>query len=250
MVFNWYFEWNLIQVMFMLLAWGFLAYGVWRIYQTQNIAERPVLWKLIIAVLIGLFSFSINLPLFEGVFSIAILPLGVWILYAMLKGKNRWDSYRKYAWLGFLWNYFFLGAALLAIGVSGVIYPKHEVETYLDDVSKAELLSIHPSGKEVHLNVMKLEESLSSFTWEQSNVTQWYEEIREQMWSNEEDKEQKNVQEKFPYLLTDVKAKAGKKVRVYVEYDGKGLLVTTKDNQYYFRSNNATFLKERGSANE
>ena len=198
-----------------------------------------------IAVLIGLFSFSFNFPLFEEVLSLAILPLGVWILYGVLKGKERWGAYRKYAWLGFLGNYIFLGASILAIGLSGVLYPKDEVGTYLADVSKVELVPIHPSGREVDLNVAKLEESLFSFERERSNVIQWYEEIREQIWPAEENKKPEKVQEKFPYLLTGVKAKAGKKVQVYMESDGKGLLVTTEDRQYYFRSNTASFLKER-----
>lgn len=230
-----------------ILAWGLLAFFGWHIYRAQHIDEQPKLWKLIIIVLTGIFSFSINLPLFEEFLSLAILPLGVWISYGVLKGKGRWLAYRKYAWLGFIGNYFFLGATTLAIGISGIIYPKDEVETYLADISNVELLSIHPSGKEGTVSVPKLEESLSSFKWKRSNVIQWYEEIREQKSSAEESKGQEKVQEKFPYLLTNVKAKAGQKVRVYVESDGKGLLVTTKDHQFYFRSNTASFLTERSS---
>lgn len=244
------FEWNIIQVVCTILAWGLLAFLGWRIYRSQHVDKQPQLWKIIIIVFIGIFSFSINLPLFEEILSLAILPLGVWISYGVLKGKGRWLTYRKYAWLGFAGNYFFLGATILAIGISGILYPKNEVETYLADVSEVELLSIHPSGKEVNISVPKLEESLSSFKWERSNVIQWHDEMIEQKWSAEENKEQEKVQEKFPYLLTNVKAKAGQKVRVYVESDGKGLLVTIKDRQFYFRSNSASFLNERGSDNE
>ncbi len=230
-----------------MLAWMVLAFWFWRTCKAQPIEERPDRWKIMITVLTGLFSFSINLPMFDEVLTLAILPLGVWILYGILKRNERWQAYRKYAWIGFLGNYIFFGAAILAIGLSGLFYPKDSIETYLADISNVELIPIHPSGKEVDLNITKLEESLVTFEREHGNVVQWYEEIREQKWPTEENKEPEKAQEKFPYLLTGVKAKAGKNVQVYVELDGKGLLVTSEDHQYYFRSNTASFLKERGS---
>ncbi|MCV9888013.1 hypothetical protein [Metabacillus halosaccharovorans] len=244
---NWDFELNTIELACTILAWMVLAFWLWRIYNAQHIEERPDLWKVIFTVFIGLFSFSLTLPLFDEVLSLAVLPLGVWILYGILKRYERWQAYRKYAWIGFLGNYIFFGAAILAIGLSGLVYPKDSIETYLADVSNVELIPIHPSGKKVDLNITKLQESLVTFEHEQSNVVQWYEEIREQKWPTEENKEPGKAQEKFPYLLTGVKAKAGEHVQVYVELDGKGLLVTTEDRQYYFRSNTASFLKERGS---
>jgi len=244
---NWDFELNTIGLACTILAWMVLAFWLWRTYNAQHIEERPDLWKVMITVFIGLFSFSLNLPLFDEVLSLAVLPLGVWILYGILKRNERWQAYRKYAWIGFLGNYIFFGAAILAIGLSGLVYPKDSIDTYLADVSNVELIPIHPSGKKVDLNITKLQESLVTFEHEQSNVVQWYEEIREQKWPTEENKEPEKAQEKFPYLLTGVKAKAGINVQVYIEFDGKGLLVTTEDRQNYFRSNTASFLKERGS---
>ncbi|MCK0473725.1 hypothetical protein [Halalkalibacter sp. APA_J-10(15)] len=244
---NWNFEMNMIGVASTILAWVILAVLIRGTYNTQNSDERPKLWKIIIAVLIGLFSFSINLTLFSELFSIAILPLGVLILYGVLQGKKRWEAYRKYAWIGFFGNYIFLGTAILAILLTGVLYPIDDVKTYLADLSEAELLSIHPSGQEVGMNVTQLEESLFSFEREHLDAVQWYEDIREQKRPSEEYINPESVQEKFPYLLTGVGAQAGKEVRIYVESDGKGLLITTKDHQYYFRSDTASFLEERGN---
>ncbi|MFA9455166.1 hypothetical protein ACERJO_00150 [Halalkalibacter sp. AB-rgal2] len=244
---NWNFEMNMIGIASTLLAWVFIAILIRSTYNAQNTEERPKLWKIIVAVLIGLFSFSINLTLFSEVYSIAILPLGVWILYGVLQGKKRWEAYRKYAWIGFLGNYIFLGTAILAILLTGLLYPKDDVKTYFADMSEAELLAIHSSGKEVDMNVTQLEDSLVSFAREHLDAVQWYEEIRKQKWPSEEYINPENVQEKFPYLLTGVRAKAGKEVRIYVESDGKGLLITTKDHQYYFRSDTASFLEERGN---
>lgn len=40
----------------------------------------------------------------EAEVKLAVLPLGVWILYGIFSKKNEgksWDTYRKFAWLGF-----------------------------------------------------------------------------------------------------------------------------------------------------
>ncbi|KPB03243.1 hypothetical protein [Bacillus sp. CHD6a] len=242
------YEGNIIDLLSVIFAWGVIAVIIVRIYRVQNAEERPRIWKIVMAVLLGLFSFSFTFPLFNENFSIAILPLGVWILYGLLNRRERWEAYSKYAWTGFLGNFIFLGTALLAIGLAAVYYPKDEVRTYLTDVSDVELLVTHPSGEDAVLDITRLDDALSTFRYEDSDVIQWFEEIREQIWSEEESKEPVNVQEKFPYLLTGVKTKTREKMHVYLEQDGKGLLITTKSNQYYFKSKTASFLEVRGHA--
>lgn len=238
---------NIIELLCILLAWGLIAVLVLRMYLRQDSEVRPKIWKIIIVVLLGLFSFTFTFPIYNEPFSIAVLPLGVWILYGVLNRKGRWEAYRKYAWIGFGGNFIFLSTAILAIGLAAVFYPKDEVRTFLTDVSKVDLLVTHPSGGDVKLNEEKFDEALSTFKYERSNVIQWFEEVREQMWP-EEDEEPIEIQEKFPYLLTDVKTKTSETIQVYLEKDGKGLLVTTKKNQYYYRSKTASFLEERGNA--
>ncbi len=225
----------------MITFWG------WRIYRKQDKKELPRIWRIVITVWIGLLSFSFNITFAGELLSLAILPLGVWLLYALI-GKERWEAYRKYAWIGFTGNYIFLLTSLLAIGLSSVFYPKDEVETFLADVDSAELLITHPSGEEVILNKVKLEEDLQSFEQTRLDVIQWTEEIREQQWAIEDNRTSEKVQEKFPYSLTGVKPKTGEKITVYVEMDGNGLLVTTKNTQYYYRSDTASFLEKRGNA--
>ncbi|NLP49847.1 DUF1129 domain-containing protein [Bacillus sp. RO1] len=247
---NFYFgyEGNIIDLLSVIFAWGIISVIIVRIYRVQNAEERPRIWKIFVAVLLGLFSFSFTFPLFNEPFSIAVLPLGVWILYGLLNRRERWEAYRKYAWTGFVGNFIFLGTALLVIGLTSVFYPEDEVRTYLTDVSDVELLVTHPSGEGVTINKEKLDDSLSTFEYERSNVIQWFEEIREQMWPEEESEEPVEIQEKFPYLLTGVKTKTGEKIQVYVEHDGKGLLVTTKKKQHYYRSKTDSFLEEKGNA--
>ncbi|HWK23352.1 MAG TPA: hypothetical protein VNS08_10025, partial [Ureibacillus sp.] len=88
---NWDFELNTIGLGCTILAWMVLAFWLWRTYNAQQIEERPDLWKVMITVFIGFFSFSLNLPLFDEVLSLAVLPLGVWILYGILKRNERWQ---------------------------------------------------------------------------------------------------------------------------------------------------------------
>ncbi|WP_404461184.1 hypothetical protein [Sutcliffiella horikoshii] len=184
-----------------------------RIYVRQDAEERPKLWKILIAVLLGLFSFTFTFIFFNEPLSIAILPLGVWILYGILKRKGRWEAYRKYAWTGFGGNFIFLSTAILAIGLAAVFYPTDEVRTYLTDVSNVELLVTHPSGGEVKINEEKLDASLSTFQYERSNVIQWFEDIREQIWPEEEREEPVDIQEKFPYLLTGENQKLARRFK-------------------------------------
>lgn len=247
MNFFWNFEWNIVGIMCTLLGWTLITFWGLKNYREQDKEERPRIWRIVITVWIGLLSFSFNIPFADELLSLAILPLGVLVLYAFI-GKQRWGAYRKYAWIGFTGNYIFLLTALLAIGLSSVFYPKDEVETFLADVDSAEILITHPSGEEVIVNKVKLEENLHSFEQTRSDVIQWFEEIREQQWAIEDNRTSEKVQERFPYLLTGVKPKTGEKITVYVEMDGKGLLVTTKNNQYYYRSDSASFLEKRGSA--
>jgi NADH:ubiquinone oxidoreductase subunit 2 (subunit N) len=157
------YEGNIIDLLSVIFAWVIIAVIIVRIYRMQNAEERPKIWKIIIVVFLGLFSFSYTFPLFNEPFSIAILPLGVWILYGLLNRKERWEAYRKYAWTGFAGNFIFLGTALLAIGLAALFYPKDEARTYLTDVSGVELLVIHPSGEVAELDLARLDDDLSNF---------------------------------------------------------------------------------------
>ncbi|CAM5222527.1 hypothetical protein UACE39S_02711 [Ureibacillus acetophenoni] len=63
--------------------------------------------KIAVAIVVGLFTFSINFG--NEMMKISILPLGVWILYFAFRNKGEsWEKYRAYAWLGFWANFIFL----------------------------------------------------------------------------------------------------------------------------------------------
>lgn len=234
-------DWNLINSLTTIVAWLILGFVIFRTYQKQDEEERPKLIKIFFIVMFGLFSFSINLPAFGELVSVAVLPIGVWLTLAFTEKSGRWQNYRKYSWIGFLANYLFLAGTLVGIFISSVIYPEGEIETYLDEVSEAELIAIHPSATEGVLNAEQFQEDISSFEPEYADIIKWFDDAMVQKQSLEPDGTGQ-IEEKFPYIIIGTESKEGKRVQVYLEADGKGLLVTTDEHQYYYRSPSATFL--------
>jgi len=105
------FNWSIVSTFLSMLAYGLIAYLAYKQYQKQPL--KPKIWKLIVVIFVGLFSFSFEWSMSNTVLKLAILPLGVWLLYLVCSGnKQRWQKYRSFAWLGFGGNYLILAAAL------------------------------------------------------------------------------------------------------------------------------------------
>lgn len=112
-----------------IIGWGILIGAVCYLYRKQT--EKPVIWKMVIIIYIGLFCFNFSFIVSETPVKIAILPLGVWILILVFgKRKERWKVYRPFAWLGFFGNYIFLITTLLSSLVQSLLYPTDKVETF------------------------------------------------------------------------------------------------------------------------
>jgi hypothetical protein len=224
---------NIIALIMILLA-------IRMIYSKQEL--KPKLWKILIVVFVGLFSFSINLPFMDQQVKLAILPLGVWILYGIYSRRsegNSWETYRRYAWLGFLTNYLFLVMSILIPLVHVGFYPKNDITTYISEVKSAQLIRTHPSADNLTLDHHLLLSQIDSMKNEPVYSDEWYRETFE-MRAEEERKD-----ERFPYQLTGITSKwgSGAQSLIHVERDGKGILITTGQEQFYFRSDQS-FLKE------
>ncbi len=233
---------NYIELMTNLIGWGILLilFAVYMKKEAQNNYEikGPTGWKALIVTIVGVFSFSINLPIYETNVQLAILPLGVWILYAVLSGRKRWNVYRKYAWLGFVANYIFFAMTLLSIGIYQLVFPVDRISTFVGNIQQPELIITHPSGGEqVTINEKVLHDILSNMKATEMDSWRWYDESQPII----EDDEEGNTPsaEKFPYVLTGTSSKAGSGTDplIFVENDGKGLLILTGNNHYYFRAN-------------
>ncbi|MDZ5471559.1 hypothetical protein SM124_07340 [Bacillus sp. 31A1R] len=221
---------NIPILILSVLAWITMGVLFFQIYKRQ--IEKPKVWKAILVVIIGIFSFSINWPMLNQVIKIPILPLGVWLLYFIYrKSVDKWLVYRKYAWLGFFSGYLFLATSLLSLPVNHLFYPKDQLETYLANMENAHMIILHPSGVESSLNKEKLEQSIGQMEPSTIYSDEWYSETYM-------DPDEKNKSERFPYQLVGVNPKIGSGMvsTVYVERDGKGLLISTPNGQQYFRS--------------
>lgn len=119
---------NMVHLAGVLACWCIVLWLMIRQYRKQQ--KKPVVWKMVIVVWVGLFAFNFHLPMFGQVAKLSILPLGVWILYLFFR-KRSWDTYRRFAWLGFFANYLFLVITLLSGAAHQAIYNKRNPSTYL-----------------------------------------------------------------------------------------------------------------------
>lgn len=120
---------NSIAIMINILEWAVIGLLAYKTYKKRTV--NPKVWKVMVAIFVGLFAFTIDVEWFDTPVKIPVLPLGVWILYGVLNRKeDRWDTYRPYAWIGFFGNAFVLAGALIGSLVYGMVYPEDQAGTY------------------------------------------------------------------------------------------------------------------------
>lgn len=225
---------NVIDLLMTLLSWGVIIYFMSYIYRKQEV--KPLLWKIALVTIIGLIIFSFDFTVFNTIIKIPILPLGVWVVYFFARGDEAvWEKYRPYAWLGFFANFLFIATALVTILLHNLVFPKSDLTTFISSFETAEINQLHSSAAEVRLD----QELLKRLAFDEQIVqsVQWYSEIE----LNGEPNERK---EKFPYQLVGTTSKWGSGIptMIYIEENGKGILVDTTDKQRYFRTDES-FLK-------
>lgn len=212
---------------------GWLVIGLLALRSYKKQLIKPEMWKVFIVIIIGIFSFSIKWVVFGKVVSLAILPLGVWLLYFFKrKDEEKWRRYRSFAWIGFLGNYIFLSLSLVMIPIHFVLYPPKEPTTYIANVENASVIASHSSVSNVTLNKEMLQDQLNIMKETPIYSDGWYLAIREQK------------KERFPYILINTLPKWGSGIAsiIYVENDGKGILITSdKQQQQYYRFDESVF---------
>jgi hypothetical protein len=224
------YSFNIVSIVMSIIEWAVIAFLAYRVY--KRLSAKPKVWKVILVIFVGLFSFTINMEWFHTLVKIPILPLGVWILYGVLNRKeDRWDNYRRFAWIGFLANFIFLAGTLITIPIHSLIYPENELSTYISETKEASINIIHPSGEGRTLDQKELKKQLSEGEQVEFDSEIWYQEMYM------ESDNSKNKNERFPYQVIDTTPKwgSGQNPDIYMESDGKGILVSTPRTQYYFR---------------
>ena len=225
---------NLIEFIFELISWAIIGLIAYRLY--RRIPEKSKVLKILVCTYIGLFSFSINWNVADTQVKFSILPLGVWILYLILRRKEgRWERYRSFAWLGFFANYIFLANTLLSIPVHQFFYSEDELSTYISHVEDASIIATYPSANEQTLDKESLQKQIHNMKPAANHGIEWY---------NEMEMESTKKSEKFPYQLIDFSPKWGSNLNavIYIEADGKGLLVSTPKKQLYYRSKESMLM--------
>jgi hypothetical protein len=239
-MFNFNYTTDAVSIGMDVAAWVLIGLAAFRLYKRQQV--KPRVWKIVVVILAGLFSFSINWELSGNFMKIPILPLGVWVLYGILKREeDRWNHYRSFAWLGFAGNFILLAAALVSIPLYSVVYPPSDAPTHIADAGDASIVVIHPTGDGgLVFDNDRLVEQLPSMKQEKVLSDVWY----EQMYLKSDGYRNKN--ERFPYQLIGASPKwgSGMKPVIYVEGHGRGILITTAQDQVYFRFNESILKEE------
>lgn len=219
---------NIIFIALSLLGWGLIITLHWRQYLKQQ--EKPAVWKIVVIALVGMFSISITTTLFQTPAKISILPLGVFFIYVLLR-KPSWQIYRKYAWIGFWSNFILLTVTLLSASIHHFVYPKEKLSTYIANINDAAIIQIHPTASEAVFNKEQFKKQLQNLEPIAVESDLWYQ-------ASVFESEPYYHKERFPYQLIGVEPRWGSGLRtvIYVEDNGKGFLITTPDQQYYYRS--------------
>lgn len=219
------------------LAWITIMFFAFHILKKQSV--KPKVWKAIVILFVGIFSFAINFDMFNSLVKLPILPLGVWILYWIFhKQEEKWQVYRSYAWLGFFANFIFLIATLITTPIHDFSYPKDDLPTYISNVENTSMNRIHPSAHDSLLNKDKLLKQIDRMSQDKIYSQEWYNDTYV-------DTETNRKTERFPYQLIGTKAKWGSGINtmIFIEEDGRGLLISTSQKQFYFRSEES-FIEE------
>ncbi|QPC47617.1 hypothetical protein [Mangrovibacillus cuniculi] len=230
---------NIIEIFFLLLSWGIVAYLAYRIQKKQT--EKIKVWKIFVIIYIGLFCFSFNYTVDTELIRIPLLPLGVWILYFIWrKDQTKWEKYRRFAWLGFWSNLIFLTLGTVAMFVYPVMYANDNPSTFISKLDDPTILSIYMNVEEVELDEQNFLATLAKMKPAHIYSDKWYREAFEGY-------ENPDKQERFPYLLEGAKGKWGSGVNsaIYIEKDGKGIYVATSKGHYYFRSEVSLLVGEK-----
>ncbi|MGG4267167.1 hypothetical protein [Peribacillus simplex] len=214
-----------------LIAFSYMLIGIAFaiIYKKQE--SPPKAWKALVVFVLGMLTFRFTFNLSDEVVGVPIIPIGVALLSWLLRRKGneeRWQRFRRFAWLGFLSNFIFLAASLLAIPLDEMMYPKNVPSTYMMDVKRASLMATHPNSKEVTLNKEELQRQMNKMKQKKIESESWYYGINEDS----------GYKEMFPYILSGTVPEKGSGLNalIYIEEEGKGLLITpNKGQQIYFR---------------
>ena len=230
---------NLVEVVVYSMCWLIIFVIAFTLYKKQE--RKPIIWKAVIVYFVGLISFTFNYPLEQKAIHFALIPLGVIAIYLLFSKRPNFNTYLNFAWFGFFSNYVFLIGTLLTIPLYSFVYDKNDIHTYMSRLENIEILAIHPSANDnVTVRSSILEQVKAAKKKPLMNADWYYESVGDD----------RVEVERFPYILANVAPKRGSNVTatIYVEKDGKGLLIAAPTKHLYYRLDESIF--QEVTANE
>ncbi|WP_413374951.1 hypothetical protein [Alkalihalobacillus sp. 1P02AB] len=227
------FSGSFISIGLVLFGWSLFLIVLVSIYRRDEAVHS--LWRVLLVGYIGLFSYDFSFQINEIQYTAPILPLGVFILVLFLrKRENGWAKYKKYAWIGFAFNFLFFMTDIVERPLHNSLYDIYDLETLITNVDDVTVFTIHPSGEKVHFDPESF--YYDSFIIETFNSITWYDQIQ---MNNDKPIELIDRVEKFPYMMVGVESKKGSGFTpiVYIEEDSLGLLIQVGEEHLYFRTN-------------
>ena len=122
----------------------------------------------------------------------------------------------------------FLIGTLLTIPLYSFVYDKNDIHTYMSRLENIEILSIHPSANDnIAVRTSIFEQIEAAKENPLMNMVCYYESVGDD----------RVEVERFPYILANVVPKWGSNITatIYVEKDGKGLLIASPTKHLYYR---------------
>ncbi|WP_058306896.1 hypothetical protein [Gracilibacillus massiliensis] len=214
---------DLIALVSIIPVWMIIAFAAVNIYRKKQ--EHMAIWKVILLILVGLFTVDFNWQSSgQNQWTLPILPLGVWIIYFLLRNDpERWQRVRPFAWLGYAASFLFLLSNLISLVLQPIIYPLDEIDTYIADVENADIITTYGNLSNKTIDKEQFMDALETA------------EVKDLDINNFSQLDQGHT-EQFPYILDGINPKWGSGIIpvIYLEKDGKGMLVSSPEKQYYF----------------
>ena len=216
---------NFVEAVVYSFCWLLIFVIGFKLYKKQEI--KPIIWKAVIVYFVGKFAITFNYPLEQKAIHFALIPLGVIAIYLFFSKRPNFNTYLKFAWFGFFSNYLFLVGTLLIMPFNSFLYDKNDIHTYIAHSENIEILSIHPSANDNIAVRASILEQVKAAKEQPVNIDWYYESVGDD----------RVEVERFPYILANIAPKWGSqaKATIYVEKDGKGLLIASPTKHLYYR---------------
>lgn len=218
---------NLTSSIFLIFIIMFVLWRIVRVHQAAT-EKQNIIKIVIIFLLSSVITGKITQHIYDIPFQIPILPIGVWLIYLAIDKQKNWPSYRWYAWLGFTLSVLLTISNIIAYPIQKALYPPNEITNFINELDSTTIFTTHLSGADHVILTTNALDIIQNATYE-PNDSWGYAEFYYRY-------DNPKAKERFPYLLQNTKSKFGSGYHpyIFIEQDGRGLLIIDKNVSNYF----------------